>query len=109
MEKNLSKKNIVRKVLTQGKMDLNCYIDNSINIKESNAKDESMSHISTDYRKGKVKQKKLFIINSTIQEKRKEIYKSSSLKNEIMKCYKLILKNQKKLIYLINDNKIGYP
>jgi len=59
--------------------------------KESNAKDESMSHISTDYLKGKVKQKKLFIINSTIQEKRKEIYKSSSLKNKISLCYNLIL------------------
>ena len=109
MEKNLSKKNIVRKVLTQGKMDLNCYIDNSINIKESNAKDESMSHISTDYRKGKVKQKKLFIINSTIQEKRKEIYKSSSLKNKITLCYKLILKNRNELISLIDDNKLGNP
>ena len=109
MEKNLIKKNIVRKVLTQRRVDLSSYMDNSINIKESNAKDESMSHISTDFRKGKVKQKKLFIINSTLQEKRKEIYKSSLLKNKITLCYKLILKNRNELISLTDENKLGNP
>ena len=109
MESNLSKKNLLRKVFTQRKDNLNSFIDTSLNLRRSIAKDESLSHISMDYRKGRSKIKKILILDSTLQEKRKEIYKSSTLKNKIALCYKLILKNRKELIYLSEDNKLGNP
>jgi hypothetical protein len=109
MESNLSKKSLLRKVFTQRKDNLNSFIDTSLNLRRSIAKDESLSHISMDYRKGRSKIKKILILDSTLQEKRKEIYKSSTLKNKIAMCYKLILKNRKELIYLSEDNKLGNP
>ena len=108
MDSTISKKNLLRKVYTQRQVDINHLVDQHLNLKDNINKDESMSHISMDYRKAKCKQK-ILKINSTIQETRKEIYKSSSLKNKISLCYNLILKNRKELISLSESNKLENP
>ena len=107
MDGNISRKHLLRKVLTQKEIDLNHFREHHLNFRE-NIRDESMSHISMDYRKGKSK-KKMLKLNSTLQEKRKEIYNSASLKTKISLCYKLILKNRKELISLSEDNKLENP
>ena len=60
-------------------------------------------------KKTKIKKKSVFKINSTIQEGRKDIYISSSLKEQISLTYDLILKNRKELNSLKEDKKILNP
>ena len=105
---SISKKSLLRKVFTQKDIDLNHIRDHHINF-DNNLKDESVSHISVDFRKGKPKQKNVLKINSTIQENRKDIYLETTLKNKISLCYKLILKNRKELISLRQEGKLSNP
>lgn len=109
MENNIIKKTLLRKGFTQKHIDINHLIGHHLNLGDIHNKDESISHISVDYRKGKNKQKNVIKFNSTIQENRKDIYSSQTLKNKISLCYKLILKNRKELITLIQDNKLENP
>ena len=109
MEYNISKKNILRKVYTQKEVDVNHFREHHLNLRDINGKDESISHMSMDYRRGRSKQKNALKIYSILQESRKEIYITPLLKNKISLCYKLILKNRKELISLIEDNKLGNP
>ena len=62
-----------------------------------------------DFRKVKNKRKNTSKINSTLQENRKDIYISQSLKVKISLGYKLILKNRKELINLREENKLDNP
>ena len=94
MEYNISKKNLLRKVYTQKEVDVNHYREYNLNLRDSNSKEKSISHMSMDYRKGRSKQKNAAKIYSTIQENRKEIYTTPLLKNKISLCYKLILKKR---------------
>ena len=109
MEANISKKNMLRKVFTQKDVDVNHLREHHLNFKDSDSKGESMSHLSMDFKKAKSKQKASSKINSCIQGNRKEIYLAPLLKNKITLCYKLILKNRKELMALIEDNKLGNP
>ena len=111
MESSISKKYLLRKVLTLREIDVNHLKNHQINY-DHNSKDESISHISVDFRKGKTKQKiekNILKINSTLQENRKEIYLTQTLENKISLCYKLILKNRKEVISLTQENKISNP
>ena len=63
----------------------------------------------TDNKKGKILQKSLFKISSTIQEGRKEIFKSTNIKKQIALCYDLILRNRKELNILKEDKKLLNP
>ena len=58
MEYNISKKNLLRKVYTQKEVDVNHFREHHLNLRDTNSKDESISHMSMDYRKGRSKQKK---------------------------------------------------
>ncbi len=109
MDINISKKNLLRKVYTQKDVNIKHLREHHLNLRDNNSKDELMSHMSLDFRKGKSKQKPILKINSIIQENRKKIYLSPLLKNKISLCYKLILKNRKELISLMEDNKLGSP
>ena len=109
MEANISKKNLLRKVFTQKDVDVNHLREHHLNFKDSDSKVESLSHLSMDFKKAKSKQKASSKINSNIQGNRKEIYLAPLLKNKITLCYKLILKNRKELMALIEDNKLGNP
>ena len=62
-----------------------------------------------DNKKPKKKKKSVFKINSTIQEGRKNIYISNSIKEQIALTYDLILKNRKELNTLKEDKKILNP
>ena len=106
---SLSKKNELRKGLTQKHIDVNHIIGHHLNFGDIHNKDESVSHISMDYRKLKNKRKNTIKINSTLQENRKDIYISQSLKVKISLCYKLILKNRKELINLTEEDKLDNP
>ena len=106
---NISKKNLLRKVNTQRDVDVNYLREHHLNYKDSSSRDESISHISMDYRKGKSRQKNIIKFNSTLQEKRKEIYLTPLLNDKISLCYKLILKNRKELITLKEENKLENP
>ena len=106
---NISKKNLLRKVNTQKDVDVNYLREHHLNYKDSSSRDESISHISMDYRKGKSRQKNIIKFNSTLQEKRKEIYLTPLLNDKISLCYKLILKNRKELITLKEENKLENP
>lgn len=109
MEANISKKNLLRKVFTQKDVDVNHLREHHLNFKDSDSKGELLSHLSMDFKKAKSKQKASSKINSSIQGNRKEIYLAPLLKNKITLCYKLILKNRKELMALIEDNKLGNP
>ena len=109
MEANISKKNLLRKVFTQKDVDVNHLREHHYNFKDSDSKGESLSHLSMDFKKVKNKQKQSSKINSCIQVNRKEIYLEPLLKNKITLCYKLILKNRKELMALIEDNRLGNP
>ena len=106
---SLSKKNELRKGLTQKHIDVNHIIGQHLNFGDIHNKDESLTHISMDYRKVKNKRKNTSKINSTLQANRKDIYISQSLKVKISLCYKLILKNRKELINLREENKLDNP
>ena len=105
----LSKKNELRKGLTQKYIDVNHIIGHHLNFGDIHNKDESLGYISMDYRKVKNKRKSIKKINSTLQGNRKDIYISQSLKVKISLCYKLILKNRKELINLREENKLDNP
>ena len=62
-----------------------------------------------DNKKPIIKKKSVFKINSTIQEGRKDIYISNSIKEQIALTYDLILKNRKELNTLKEDKKILNP
>ena len=60
----------------------------------------------TDNKKGKILQKSLFKISSTIQEGRRDIYESTNIKEQISFCYDLILRNRKEIQILKEDKKL---
>ena len=62
-----------------------------------------------DNKKPIIKKKSVFKINSTIQEGRKDIYISNSIKEQIALTYDLILKNRKELNTLKKDTKTLNP
>jgi hypothetical protein len=72
-------------------------------------KEEKIRPSMTDNKKGKILQKSLFKISSTIQEGRKEIFKSTNIKKQIALCYDLILRNRKELNILKEDKKLLNP
>ena len=109
MDSNIIKKHLLRKVYTQKDVNLKMLRDQHLNLRDTNSKYDSMSHISMDYRKAKAKQKSALKINSTFQKNRKEIYLSTSLGNKISLCYKLIIKNRKELTSLREENKLLDP
>ena len=63
----------------------------------------------TDHKKSKYKKKSVFKINSKIQEGRKEIYTSKSIKEQISLTYDLILKNRKELNLLKEEKRLMNP
>ena len=71
--------------------------------------EDDIHQTHTDNIRKKIKQKSLFKISSTIQDGRKDIYKSNSIKDQINLCYNLILRNRKELINLNDDKKILNP
>ena len=74
-------------------------------IMHTNTNTDAMNNI----KKGKIKQKSLFKISSTIQENRKDIYYSHSIKEQINLCYNLIIKNRKELKILTEEKKLLNP
>ena len=94
---------ILRKVNTQ--KDIGQYMD----IDNNNYRGDKILYSRHDNKKSKIKKKSVFKINSTIQEGRKEIYTSYSIKEQISLTYDLILRNRKELISFKEDNKILNP
>ena len=94
---------ILRKVNTQKDIGQHLDIDNN------NYRGDKILYSRHDNKKSKIKKKSVFKINSTIQEGRKEIYTSYSIKEQISLTYDLILKNRKELISFKEDNKILNP
>ena len=70
---------------------------------------KDLLYYRNDKKKTKIKKKSVFKINSTIQEGRKDIYISDSIKEQISLTYDLILKNRKELNSLKEDKKILNP
>ena len=71
--------------------------------------EEDIKPCLTDNKKGKIKQKSLFKISSTIQEGRRDIYESTNIKEQISFCYDLILRNRKEIQILKEDKKLLNP
>ena len=80
------------------------YMEKSIDKEE-----EKTKSTLPENKKSKIKQKALFKISSTIQEGRKNIYKSTNIKKQISLCYDLILRNRKELKTLSEDKKLLNP
>ena len=98
--KNILKKLFTQKINTPSNMEI---------LEEKSKEEELITHSNTDNKKQKIKQKALFKVSSTIQEDRKDIYESKSIKEQINLCYNLIIKNRKELKVLLEEKKLLNP
>jgi len=69
--------------------------NNNLHILRKTNTQKDLLYYRNDKKKTKIKKKSVFKINSTIQEGRKDIYISDSIKEQISLTYDLILKNSK--------------
>ena len=83
--------------------------NNNLHILRKTNTQKDLLYYRNDKKKTKIKKKSVFKINSTIQEGRKDIYISDSIKEQISLTYDLILKNRKELNSLKEDKKILNP
>ncbi len=83
--------------------------NNNLHILRKTNTQKDILYYRNDKKKTKIKKKSVFKINSTIQEGRKDIYISDSIKEQISLTYDLILKNRKELNSLKEDKKILNP
>ena len=83
--------------------------NNNLHILRKINTQKDILYYRNDKKKTKIKKKSVFKINSTIQEGRKDIYISDSIKEQISLTYDLILKNRKELNSLKEDKKILNP
>ena len=83
--------------------------NNNLHILRKINTQKDLLYYRNDKKKTKIKKKSVFKINSTIQEGRKDIYISDSIKEQISLTYDLILKNRKELNSLKEDKKILNP
>ena len=83
--------------------------NNNLHILRKTNTQKDLLYYRNDKKKTKIKKKSVFKINSTIQEGRKDIYISDSMKEQISLTYDLILKNRKELNSLKEDKKILNP
>ena len=83
--------------------------NNNLHILRKTNTQKDLLYYRNDKKKTKIKKKSVFKINSTIQEGRKDIYISVSIKEQISLTYDLILKNRKELNSLKEDKKILNP
>ena len=99
-------KKILKRILTQ-KENNPKHLDSP---RDSDDKEETTFKSSiTENKKGKIKQKSLFKVSSTIQEARKDIFKSKDIKEQISICYDLILRNRKEITSLSEEKKLLNP
>ena len=83
--------------------------NNNLHILRKINTQKDLLYYRNDKKKTKIKKKSVFKINSTIQEGRKDIYISDSIKEQVSLTYDLILKNRKELNSLKEDKKILNP
>ena len=83
--------------------------NNNLHILRKTNTQKDLLYYRNDKKKTKIKKKSVFKINSTIQEGRKDIYISDSIKEQISLTYDLILKNRIELNSLKEDKKILNP